>query len=140
GSFLLVGPMSFITRGTRACNLLRVRTDQCGDSGTKRNKAGGGVTRKPAHRFGSHIPARRSSSSQFQVNDLTKRNHENKIRIHHYNYRVAAAGRICANTACSATATATAGSPGNAGSSRERAQGSSDIPWRGDIAGATGRE
>src|SRR5438094_9784733 len=132
--------MWFTTRATRAYNLLRVRSDPCGDCGTKCNKPGGGVTRKRAHRFGCHIPARKSSSSQFQVNDLTKRNHENEIRIHHYNHRVAAAGRICANTACSATATTTAASAGNAGSSRERAQGSSDIPWRGDIAGATGRE
>src|SRR5438128_8354353 len=107
--------MSFMTRATKDCILLTVRSDPCDASATKPNKPGGGVTQKRVHRFASRIPARKSSSSQFQVNDSTKQNHENKIRVHHHSHSVLAVGSICANTACSSTAATTAASAASAG-------------------------
>jgi hypothetical protein len=81
GSFLPVGRTSFTTLGTKDCILLTAQNDRCDVFATARNKPGGGAIRKRVHRSVSPIPARKSCSSQSQVNDLTKQNYENEIRI-----------------------------------------------------------
>src|SRR4029079_15236537 len=93
-SFLPVGRISLITLGTKVCTLLTAQNGRCDVFATTRNKRGGGAIRKPVPRFVSRIPARKSCSSQFRVNDLTKQNYENEIRIHHHNHRVVAVPSI----------------------------------------------
>jgi hypothetical protein len=56
----------------RDCIFLTVRNDPYGAYGTKPSKPGGGVIRRRGHRFASRTRVRKSSSSQFQVNDSTK--------------------------------------------------------------------
>src|SRR4029077_15077749 len=94
---------------------------------------------------------RKSYSSRSQVNDLNKTNYENEIRIHHHNHRVVADRSIRTNTACAATAAASAPPPAltrsarasrarSAGSSRKRAEGSHHLSRCGHFAGANGGE
>src|SRR5260370_32358054 len=72
GSFLPAGRISFTTLATKDCILLTVQSDRCDAFVTTPNKPGGGATRRPVHPSASRIPARKSCSSQFQVNDSTQ--------------------------------------------------------------------
>ncbi len=59
-SFLPVGRMSFITRGTKDYILLTDQNDRCDAFATAHNKPGGGAIWKRVHRFACPIPARKS--------------------------------------------------------------------------------
>src|SRR5947207_1961988 len=72
GSFLPVGPMSFTTPEMKDCILLTAQNDRCDAFTTTHNKPGDGAIRKRAHPSASPIPARKSCSSRFQVNDSTQ--------------------------------------------------------------------
>jgi serine protease Do len=61
--------MSFTTPATKDCILLTAQNDQCDAFATTHNKPGDGAIRRLVHRFASRIPARKSCSSQSQVND-----------------------------------------------------------------------
>src|SRR5512132_3327188 len=64
--------MSFTTPATKDCILLTAQNDRCDAFATTHNKHGDGAIRKREHPSASPIPARKSCSSQFQVNDSTQ--------------------------------------------------------------------
>src|SRR5438105_8242463 len=64
--------MLFIMPATKDCILLTAQNDPCDAFATAHNKPGGGAIRKRVHPSASLIPARKSCSSRFQVNDSTQ--------------------------------------------------------------------